>query len=75
MSKTLDSLKKSRPWIRYIDDERGDGNSIIVTLADGYDFADDPGCGVKGFDTVVEVRDGTRKSDVQEKAAAAAAVV
>ena len=64
MSKILNALKKSRSWVAHIDDERGEGNSIIVTLANGYDFADDPGCGVKGFDTVVEVRDGTRKSDV-----------
>lgn len=64
MSKTLEYLKKSRSWILYIDDERSDGGSIIVTLVEGYDFSDDPGCGVKGFDTVVDVRDGTRKKDV-----------
>lgn len=72
MSKTLDNLKKARSWIAHIDDEREDGNSIIVTLANGFDFADDPGCGVKGFDTVAEVRDGTRKTDVIAKAQALA---
>jgi hypothetical protein len=72
VSKTLEALESSRPWIRHIDDERGDVSSIIVTLAKGYDFADDPGCGVKGFDTVAEVRDGTRKADVVTKAADAA---
>lgn len=71
MSKTLDHIKNTRPWVAHIDDERGDGSSIIVTLAEGYDFADDPGCGVKGFDTVVEVRDGTRKDDVVAKATTA----
>lgn len=70
MSKTLENLKAKRPWLNYIDDERGDGSSIIVTLTNDYDFADDPGCGVKGFYTVAEVRDGTRKSDVILKSAA-----
>jgi hypothetical protein len=64
MSKTIEKLKSTRPWIAHIDDERGQGNSIIATLAKGYDFADDPGCGVKGFDTVAQLRDGTRKTDV-----------
>ena len=64
MSKTLDYLRQTRTRIAHIDDERADGSSIIVTLKDEYDFLDDPGCGVKGFDTVSEVRSGTRKSDV-----------
>lgn len=64
MSKTFEKIKATRPWVSHIDDERGDGSSIIVTLAKNYDFADDPGCGVKGFDTVTEVRQGTRKVDV-----------
>ena len=64
MSKTLDKLKTTRPWIAYIDDERSLGNSIIVTLADGYEFADDPGCGVQGFDAVAEVRAGTSKDNI-----------
>lgn len=68
MSKTLTTLKQSRPWIAHIDDERAIGNSIIVTLAAGYDFADDPGSGVKGFDSVTETRSGTRKSEVVSKA-------
>ena len=72
MSKTLTSLQKTRPWIAHLDDERRDGNSILVTLKTGYDFADDPGCGVKGFDTVAEVRDGTRKVDVIDKTSALA---
>ncbi|WP_291519312.1 hypothetical protein [Acidovorax sp.] len=66
-SKTIVQIKAARPWIRHIDDERSLGNSIIVTLTDAFCFADDPGCGVKGFDTVSELRAGTRKSDVVEK--------
>jgi hypothetical protein len=65
-SKTIVQIRSARPWIKHIDDERSLGNSIIVTLVDGFTFADDPGCGVKGFDTITEVRAGTRKSDVVE---------
>ena len=64
MSKTLDKLKANRPWINHIDDERSLGNSIIVTVATGYEFADDPGCGVQGYETVVEVRAGTAKDNI-----------
>lgn len=64
MSKTLKTLLASRPWIAFIDDERSIGNSIIVTLANNYDFKNDPGCGVQGFDTISEVKTGTTKSSV-----------
>ena len=64
MSKTLDKIKANRPWINHIDDERSLGNSIIVTLATGYEFANDPGCGVQGYDTVAQVRAGTAKDNI-----------
>lgn len=67
MSKTISTLLAQRPWIRYIDDERGDDNSIIVTLAKGYYFADETDCGVRGFDTLSELRSGTTKSSVITK--------
>jgi hypothetical protein len=60
------ALTAKRTWIAYIDDERDLGNSIIVTLADGWEFADEPGCGVRGFDTMSEVKAGTLKSCVQK---------
>ena len=63
-SKTLHALMLTRPWIAYIDDERGEGNSVIVTLATGFYFADEPDCGVRGFETVSEVRRNTTKKDV-----------
>jgi len=66
MSKTFQNLLATRSWVAYIDDERGDGNSIIVTLAKGWDFSDEPGCGVRGFDTVAEVRAGTNKASVHQ---------
>lgn len=67
MSKKLQTILKTRPWVAYIDDERAEGNSIIVTLANDYDFADNPGCGVQGFDTVREVEMHTRACEVIRK--------
>lgn len=63
MSKVLDTIRKL-PHVAHVDDEREIGNSIIVVLKDGFDFAADPGCGVRGFDTVRECRDGTTKASV-----------
>ncbi len=67
MLKTLQKIIDTRLWVRYIDDERGDGNSIIVTLDNEYDFADNPGCGVQGFDTVKEVEIATRWDNIKRK--------
>ena len=67
MSKTLANILDTRQWVRYIDDKRGDGNSIIVTLAKGWFWDDESDCGVRGFDTVKEVEVGTRKSSVFQK--------
>lgn len=65
MNKTLQKILDTRPWVAYIDDERNEGNSIIVTLADKYEFADDPGCGVAGCDTLKEVEVVTRRSNIR----------
>jgi len=64
MSKTLNNLLEQRRWIAHIDDERNEGHSILVTLARGWDFEDERGCGVRGFDTVAEVKAGTTKASV-----------
>lgn len=64
MSKTTENLIDIRRWISHIDDERNIGNSIIVTLADGWEFADEKGCGVRGFDTISELKSGTTKRSV-----------
>ncbi len=61
---TLRKLIGDRPWINYIDDERDIGNSIIVTLQNDWFFADEQTCGVKGFDTVGELKSGTKSSEV-----------
>lgn len=67
MNKTFQKILNTRPWVKYIDDERLEGNSIIVTLAMPYTFIDNPGCGVQGFDTVKEVLDATTKSQVNKE--------
>lgn len=63
--KTLDKLLATRPWIAYIDDERADGNSIIVTLRKEYKFADEFDCGVRGFDSVKDCERDTRKNNIE----------
>lgn len=57
---------ESRAWVAHVDDERSAGNGYMVMLANGYDFVDDPGCGVRGFDTLREVEIETRRSNVVE---------
>ncbi len=64
MLKTLVHALNYRWWIAHIDDERNEGNSIIVTLKSGWCFADDPTCGVRGFDTVAEVLSATKQSEL-----------
>jgi hypothetical protein len=63
LSKTLDELRK-RPYIASVDDERGNRHSLIVNLVAPYCFVDDPGCGVRGFDTVADAKNGCAKSKV-----------
>lgn len=63
MSKTLKNLE-SLGHIAHVDDERAEGNSIIVTLAEPFCFTADPGCGVRGFDTVAEAKKGCTLSNV-----------
>ena len=66
MKKTLQKILETRLWVKHIDDERAEGNSIIVTLAEGWYFADETDCGVRGFDTVSEVkRDTSRNAVIQ----------
>ena len=62
--KTIDTLLKTRPWIAHIDDERAEGNSIIVTLRSPWCFQDNIGCGVQGFDTLKEVKIATARDNV-----------
>ncbi len=70
--------KKFHQRIEHWDDEREGGNSLIVTLKDGWRFPVAEGH-VQGFDTVREAVNGLRESEPCEcgdcrKALAAAAV-
>jgi hypothetical protein len=67
MLKTFQKILDTRLWVAHIDDERHLGNSIIVTLHKDYVFADERDCGVRGFDTVQEVKQGTRFADIIHK--------
>ena len=64
MSKTFFKILATRPWVAHIDDERKQGNSIIVTLDEDWVWDDAKDCGVWGFDTVKEVEQGTRRKSV-----------
>ena len=64
--KTIQALLHKRSWIAFIDDERSQGNSIIVTLKNNWFFSDENGCGVRGFDTIKELEEGTRKNNVSQ---------
>jgi hypothetical protein len=57
----------NRNWIAFVDDERDLDQGIIVTLKNGWYFKDDPSCGVRGFDTIKEAKEGTLKSEVYQK--------
>lgn len=61
--KTLEALR-TLDHIMHVDDEREMGNSIIVTLAEGWFFADEPDCGVQGFDKVSDARRGCARKKV-----------
>jgi hypothetical protein len=67
MSKTLNNILATCHWVAHIDDERSIGNSIIVTLKKGWDFTDEQGCGVRGFDTVAEAKAGTTHQKVVQR--------
>jgi|GEM_PF-2277821 hypothetical protein len=67
--KTLDAIREL-PHVMHVDDERDAGNSIIVTLKEGWVFADEPDCGVQGFDTVSAAKKGTSKKAVIQQAVA-----
>ena len=67
MSKTLQKILDTRLWVAHIDDERKQGNSIIVTLHEDYVFVDERDCGVRGFDTILEVKQGTRFANIIHK--------
>jgi hypothetical protein len=50
--------------VAHIDDEREMGNNIIVTLHAGWFFKDEPDCGVRGFDTLKELKEGVKSANM-----------
>ncbi len=63
MSTVLEQIS-DRPHVAHVDDERNLDNGIVVTLREGFYFASDPGCGVRGFDSPKEAERGTRTAQV-----------
>ena len=57
-------------WVAYIDDETDiDYHGYIVTLANGYFFRDEPDCGVRGFDTMAELKQAIKRDNILMPAA------
>lgn len=50
--------------IAHIDDERNIGNNIIVTLNKHWYWADEVNCGVRGFDTITELKEGVKSKNM-----------
>jgi hypothetical protein len=57
---------EARPWVLAVDP---DDDGPIVTLRDGWCFKDDPGCGVKGFNSYREACLNTLRADVYQTGA------
>ena len=54
-------ITEARRWVRSVDP---DDDGPVVTLHDGWYFHDDPGCGVKGFDSYRDAWRNTLRADV-----------
>lgn len=55
--------------VAHLDDETGLGHGYIVTLAVGCTFKDEPDCGVRAFDTLAEVKQAVKASNILKTAA------
>ena len=64
MVKANQALLRQRPWIAHIDDERNQGNAILVTLANCCYFANERGCGVRSYDTMAALKTDTRRANI-----------
>ena len=54
-------MRQRHKWIEYWDDERAEGNSLIVTLVRGRRFEEN-GEHVRGFDTATDAMRAVRAS-------------
>lgn len=55
--------------VAHIDNETDLDHGYIVTLANGYTFKDEPDCGVRAFDTLAEVKQAIKASNILKSAA------
>lgn len=55
--------------VAYIDNETTLDHGYIVTLASGCTFKDEPDCGVRAFDTLEEVKQAIKASNILKAAA------
>lgn len=51
-------------YVAHVDDETDLDHGYIVTLASGYTFKDEPDCGVRGFDTMAELKQAIKASNI-----------
>jgi hypothetical protein len=51
-------------WVAHIDDETSLDHGYIVTLANGCTFKDEPDCGVRGFDTMAELKQAVKRDNI-----------
>jgi hypothetical protein len=56
-------------WVSHLDNETDLDHGYIVTLADGYTFKDEPDCGVRGFDTMAELKQAINRDNIIMSAA------
>lgn len=56
-------------YVAYIDDETDLDHGYIVTLASGCTFKDEPDCGVRAFDTMQELKQAIKSSNILKAAA------
>ena len=50
--------------VSHIDNETDLEHGYIVTLKEGYTFIDEPDCGVRGFDTMAELKQAIKQSNI-----------
>ena len=55
--------------VAFIDDETSLDHGYIVTLVDGCTFKDEPDCGVRAFDTMAELKQAIKASNILKPAA------
>jgi len=60
---TYEQITAGRPWVLAVDP---DDDGPVVTLREPWAFKDDPGCGVRAFDSPRDAWRNTRRADVYQ---------